>query len=61
MSEAIDHLKRETQRLREKDHEFTQNLRKELEEVLIERNELHNTGIEKDVKIKQLMKTNLEM
>lgn len=61
LSDTIDALKRELTNLREKDQLFTESLRNELQQNQEERNSLHNSCVEKDVKIKQLMKTNLEM
>lgn len=61
LSEKIDDLKRELTALREKDQQFTESLRADLADLQHERNSLHNNCVEKDIKIKQLMKTNLEM
>jgi hypothetical protein len=52
LSEAIDILKKEAHDLRVKDQVFTKNLREELSQLNSERNELHNSCVEKDVKIK---------
>ena len=61
LSKVIENLKNEAEKLRLKDEDINNKLRAELEHTQFERIELESQGGEKDVKIKTLMKTNLEL
>lgn len=57
----IQAMKADAGALRQEDQMFTTSLRDELEHMQAERNEFQANCVEKDVKIKSLMQTNLDL
>ena len=61
LSQTIEVLKAQTEQHRLSDEEFNKQLQNELEQAQFEKLELEGQAADKDVKIKTLMSTNLEL
>ena len=61
LSESIQNIKQQTEEYRKSDEEYNAKLQKELEQTQFEKIEAEGQAADKDVKIKTLMKTNLDL
>jgi hypothetical protein len=61
LSEQLQAIKQDQETLRTEDQQHTKNLKEELEHLQSERNEFQSNCVDKDVKIKSLMQTNLDL